>query len=590
VTLAGLQQERADIERNHYQQLLDVGAIQAERQVIGWLEAAATYNYLSAGLSAWAASDYIAAAVWFGVNWRFEEAHMAGASAKTTAASAASSLAQAASTWAQIQQMRASLERTRQDWELRVELAQQDQRIAAQQVRIENDQVRIADQELAISQVQTDNDEQLLEFHLNKFTNLDLYDWMAGVLETAYGQLLQQATATAQLAARQIAFERREGTPPTILADYWDAPAESTLAGSETTVDRRGLTGSARLLRDLVELDQWAFETTRRKAQLSKTFSLAQLYPLDFEALRTDGVMTFATPLQLFDMELPGHYLRLIKRVSVTVVALIPPVHGIRASLSNTGVSRVILGPDLFQATTIRRPGESIALSVPINGTGTFTFEQQPELTNPFESQGVDTVWEFRMPRAANPFDFRTLADVLVTIDYTALESADYRERVVRQLERRMAGDRALSLRRDFPDAWWDLHNPEQTTTPLAVSFQTGRTDFPPTLTDLVVEHVALLVVSGEAIPPEAVPLKLRFVEAGTTASLGGAAMPVDRLVSTRRGNGGPWRPMIGKTPLGRWELTLADSAETRAWVAADSVVDIVLVVSYSGETPAWPA
>jgi hypothetical protein len=589
VTLAGLQQERADIEGNHYQQLLDVGELQLEREAMGWLETAAAYNYSAAALSAWAAADYAGAAVWYGINWRFEEAHMAGASAKSSAAGAASSLAQAASTWSQIQQMRANIERTRQEWGLRVQLARQDQRIAAQQARIETEQVRISEQDLEVSELQADNAEQLLEFHDKKFTNLDLYDWMAGILEREYGRLLQQAAGMAQLAARQIAFERQEGSPPSILADYWDAPADSSLAGVESTVDRRGLTGSARLLRDIAELDQWAFETTRRKAQPSKTFSLAQFFPLDFERLRTDGLMTFATPLPFFDAELPGHYLRLIKRVSVTVVALVPPVQGIRATLSNTGASRVVTGPDVFQTVTIRRPPESIALSSPVNATGVFTFEPQPELTNPFESQGVDTVWEFRMPRAGNQFDFGTLADVLVTIDYTAIDSPDYYSQVVRQLERRLIGDRAFSLRRDFPDAWWDLHNPEQTDTPLVISFESARGDFPPNADGLLIEQVALLVVSRVAIPADAVPVRLTFVETSTTAKLGGSAMPVDRLVSTRRANGGPWRPMLGKSPIGRWELSLTDSDETREWLAGDSVVDLLLVVTYAGETPAWP-
>jgi len=34
----------------------------------------------------------------------------------------------------------------------------------------------------------------------------------------------------------------------------------------------------------------------------------------------------------------------------------------------------------------------------------------------PFESMGVDTTWEFQMPKAANQFDYRTIADVLFTI------------------------------------------------------------------------------------------------------------------------------------------------------------------------------
>jgi hypothetical protein len=62
---------------------------------------------------------------------------------------------------------------------------------------------------------------------------------------------------------------------------------------------------------------------------------------------------------------------------------------------------------------------------------------------------------------AANPFDFGSIADVLVTVDYTALDDVDLRARVVAGLDRRMAGSRALSLRHDFPDAWYELNNPQ---------------------------------------------------------------------------------------------------------------------------------
>jgi hypothetical protein len=33
----------------------------------------------------------------------------------------------------------------------------------------------------------------------------------------------------------------------------------------------------------------------------------------------------------------------------------------------------------------------------------------------------VDTSWEFRMPKAANLFDYRAIAGALITIGYTAL-------------------------------------------------------------------------------------------------------------------------------------------------------------------------
>ena len=71
---------------------------------------------------------------------------------------------------------------------------------------------------------------------------------------------------------------------------------------------------------------------------MSKTISLAQLAPGEFQKLRETGVIQFTTPMEAFDRDFPGHYLRLIQRVRVSVIALVPTTEGIRATLSNTGI------------------------------------------------------------------------------------------------------------------------------------------------------------------------------------------------------------------------------------------------------------
>ena len=65
-----------------------------------------------------------------------------------------------------------------------------------------------------------------------------------------------------------------------------------------------------------------------------------------------------------------------------------------------------------------------------MNASGVFELEAQSSgMLLPFEGSGVDTTWELRMPKAANFFDYRTIGDVLFTIEYTALQSWDYRSR-----------------------------------------------------------------------------------------------------------------------------------------------------------------
>jgi hypothetical protein len=88
-------------------------------------------------------------------------------------------------------------------------------------------------------------------------------------------------------------------------------------------------------------LDQFVCETNKRKLQIAQTFSLAQLFPAEFQRFRDTGRLPFAMPMALFDHDLPRHYVRLIKRLRVSVIALAPPVRGARATLIRSGISRV---------------------------------------------------------------------------------------------------------------------------------------------------------------------------------------------------------------------------------------------------------
>ena len=262
-------------------------------------------------------------------------------------------------TQAQINSLNASHERRKQEWELQKSLAEKDLLIGLQQMQLAQDRVRIVEQEYDIARIQADQAKSVADFLANKFTNAELYEWMSGILAGVYGYFLQQATAVALLAQHQLTFERQETPPSFVQADYWQPPAGANgSAGSpgEEATDRRGMTGSARLLQDVYRLDQYAFETNERKLQLSQTFSLARTFPLEFQDFRRTGRMPFATPMEMFDRVFPGHYLRLIRRVRTSVVALVPPTHGIKATLQTSGISRVVSGRHLRKRGGQARP------------------------------------------------------------------------------------------------------------------------------------------------------------------------------------------------------------------------------------------
>ena len=570
VTLAERQFERVQIQRQTYEDWIDGG--------LSWKE------QTSLALMGTAAVLHAAA----GAGGLLNIVKLDAASSISQLASAASATAGLFSTWA-------SFERREDEWQLQADLAKKDEQIGLQHIAGAHAHVRVVNQERQIAGIQLDHSQAAAEFLATKFTNADLYDFMSGVLGQVYAYFLQQATATAALAEAQLAFERQETLPGIVQVDYWQP---QTAAGDGGSADRRGITGSVRLLQDIYRLDQHAFETRKRMLQLSQTLSLSQLAPVEFELFRQTGVLPFSTPMTLFDRGFPGHYVRLIKRVRVSILALVPPAHGVRATLTSSGLSRVVISDMFgtsFQPVLVHRVPEQIAFTAPTNATGLLELEPEGDLLLPFEGTGVDTTWELALPKPANPIDYGAIADVLVTLEYTALHNGTYRETVIRQMDRQVTADRAFSLRNHFPDAFYALNNPLGADGPMSAAFETRRADFPPHLTGLAIDDVLVYfarrpvaVDDSEAILDQIPVAHLLFTPPGETTPLGGqASAGKDGIVSTRRANGNNWSGMAGAEPTGTWELALGEPM--RPFVLAGVLEDVVLVISCSGLSPAWP-
>jgi hypothetical protein len=625
--LSRLQRERAELQRDHYQTLINNGLTQDEVDALNetlnayrWGIAATAVGSLGAiaGTVAAAVGGGAVGSVYGGAGYGTAAGSAGGAvaGALSTGLGAISGafqgISQAYSIHAQFKNTLASLERRTQDWQLQLSLSAKDVEIGHREERTAQDHIDVVNQEWLIATKQQEQAQASAQFLATKFTNVELYEWMSGVLSGVYRWFLQQANATARLAEAQLAFERQQRPDRIIASDYWTLPP----ATGEATPDRRGLTGSSRLLQDIYRLDQFAFETDRRKLNIAQTFSLASLAPVEFQQFRKTGMLRFATSARLLDEDFPGHYLRLIRGVRISVIALVPPSRGIRATLLNSGISRVVIGNGLgFQDIALRRDPERVALTSPVNATGVFELDTQSEMLLPFEAMGVDTAWEFHMPRQANPIDYRTIADILVTIEYTALHSDDYRGQVLAQLGTTRSLTTSVSLRNEFPDQWYDLLNPTDPENPSPFTMTLPREMFPPHLDHLEIESLILhlaptaqaplpLTVSDLLIPATPARPATRLappgdhanLPAGTrpsplalaadpaaTRSVGPASAP-DGLISTRRGK---WTAALGSTPVGQWSISITDPS-TCDLLRGGDVDDLILVIGYRGELPPW--
>ena len=599
ITLAELQKEKAQVAIDYYQSWLEAGLNQFEEAMIdAYLEAASAkktgviYEALLASLQA-TTTALTADTTKVGIALA-SAAAVAGVSA---ARADMAITAIKAETNAQILTIHANYERSAQQWDLQKSLAEKDTQIGDQQIKIANDHVDIANKQLDISQMKTDLAEDTIHFLDTKFTNVELYEWMSDVLEDLYSYFLYVATSVARLAERQLAFERQEQPPMLIQPDYWEPPSEGGgFASEEKAPERRGLTGAERLVTDITRLEQYKFETEKRKLQLTRTISLATNAPIEFQRFKQFGILDFATLLEDFEKEFPGHYLRLIKRVRVSVIALIPPTYGIRAELLNTGSSWVVIESNgIFQKILVRRDPEKIAFTSPQNATGLFelvplTEQQAPDMLLPFEGLGVETHWELQMPKASNPFDFGTIADVLFSIDYTALDSWDYRQEVISRLGTKTSGVRPFSFRYQFPDQWYDLNNPENSSPPMSVTFRTHRADYPPNLDNLKIEQIALYFPGLEDPEGPQVQPELKLKPQGGDMFIPGTAQTVKGIASTQGGSASSWLVFLDKNPSGEWELTLPDDFQTRQLFKEGKITDILFVITYKGDTPAFPS
>lgn len=125
----------------------------------------------------------------------------------------------------------------------------------------------------------------------------------------------------------------------------------------------------------------------------------------------------------------------------------------------------------------------------------------------------------------------------------------------------------------------------------MTVSFETIREDFPPNLEDLKIEHIVLYVVrsDGERFAPP-LTTNLYFTPQGGFEE-GGGASSADGVFSTRRGNASEWLNKIcNKVPEGTWRLALPSTQEVKDLFKNEEIEDILFVITYSGETPEWPA
>lgn len=177
-------------------------------------------------------------------------------------------------------------------------------------------------------------------------------------------------------------------------------------------------------------------------------------------------------PEWLYDRDCPGHYLRRIKNVAVSIPSVVGPYTGVNCKLSllrstlrrspllkddeyvrdEEGDDRFI---DYFGAV------QSVVTSGGSNDAGMFETNLRDERFLPFEGAGAASTWRLELPPRFRAFDYRTIADVVLHIRYTARDGGQaLASKAVTRLEEIFQTQdlsrltQLFSIPYDFPTEW----------------------------------------------------------------------------------------------------------------------------------------
>ena len=203
----------------------------------------------------------------------------------------------------------------------------------------------------------------------------------------------------------KVRFERGLSDSNFIQFGYWDTAHDGLLSGE-------------RLYIGLKQLEAAYMEKRGHLYEISRTISLRQVNPLALLQQREIGQCEFALPEVLFDMDHPGHYMRRIKSVALTVPCVVGPYTSLNCTLRllehtfrTSPITKPSYAPDPQsdepdpRFSTVSVPISSIAVSSGQNDSGVFELNFKDERYLPFEGAGVISKWRLELPTAFRQFD-----------------------------------------------------------------------------------------------------------------------------------------------------------------------------------------
>jgi len=433
--LESAQRSRAVVEArlNFYQTNLDQGLSASEKAQQDNLHTAHDLEMTSSGLKLAASISHLIPELSIGVPPKVTFGGSNIGSALMASAESFGLIAQQFSFEASMAGYNATYDRRVDEWRHQVEtarreLAQLDQQIVAGEIRL-----AIAKSEERNHERQFAQAEEAEAMLRDKFTNLQLYNWMSGQLSALHYQSYRMAFDLARQAEAAANLEVDTATD-IIGLNHWDA-------------GRKGLLAGERLAQDLRRLEAAYMHANTRRFELTTHVSLRRLNAVALLALRAGGRCAFEIPPDVFRFDFPGHGSRRIKSVSISVPGVVGPYVGVRGALT------------LLRPTDAMAASRSIATSSGQNDAGVFQLDFRDERYLPFEGVRLDEA-ATALP-GTRAFDYNTISDVILHIQYTARDASSADGGGPSMPDPVPAGTRyqLIDIRHDFPEAWRRLRD-----------------------------------------------------------------------------------------------------------------------------------
>ncbi|MES2787201.1 MAG: neuraminidase-like domain-containing protein [Pseudomonadota bacterium] len=380
---------------------------------------------------------------------------------------------------------------------------------------------------------------ELVEQHYrSKYTNKQLYGWMHGQITSLYYQSFKLALDLAKGAERCCRFERGPTSTASniIRSGGWDNMRAGLLAGETLQLQLR-------------QLERAHQEQDRRELEITKHVSLCQLAPLALLRLKQTGRCEVELPELLFDMDYPGHYMRRVKSVSVSIPAVTGPYTSLNATLTmltnQTRIKAELRGGNYERDlenednrfVTDFTPIQAIVTSSGQNDSGLFELSLSDERYLPFEGGGAASLWSVEIDQDCNRFDLQTVADVVLHLRYTARDGGQMLAKTAKKHWMDIVKDaasgplaRLFSLKHEFPTEWQRFRTMAEVNGEHVRSIAITRDRFPMLFGGCKV-HIGRVDLFGVPMPGKT-PTKLPALRLpdGTMAPLA-SGVPLGQLV-----------------------------------------------------------